>query len=96
MEVRSTSSSLPEAETTTAAPSQPEPAAVPVRFEVVVNPATLEVQRGQSYDLVCYVYGADESTIIYWIQDEPERVGPDDERALADRRVLALRSDRFG
>jgi len=45
-----------------------------VNLQVVVNPPTLQVQRGQTYELICTVYGADANTNIYWIQEEPERV----------------------
>ena len=40
----------------------------------MVSPEILQVQRGQTYELTCGVFGADASTTIYWIQDEPERV----------------------
>lgn len=60
-------------EVTTVIADQPESNGR-VQFQVVVNPATLEVERGQTYELFCSVYGADENARIYWIQEEPERV----------------------
>jgi len=45
-----------------------------VELRVVVSPEILQVQRGQTYEITCSVYGADASTTIYWIQEEPERV----------------------
>jgi len=45
-----------------------------VELRVVVSPEILQVQRGQAYEITCSVYGADASTTIYWIQEEPERV----------------------
>jgi hypothetical protein len=45
-----------------------------VELRVVVSPEILQVQRGQTYEIICSVYGADASTTIYWIQEEPERV----------------------
>ncbi|UJR19172.1 hypothetical protein I4U23_022302 [Adineta vaga] len=59
-------------EITTSIPNQPE-SSDRVKFQVVVSPDTLGVQRGQTYELICSVYGADASTNIYWIQEEPER-----------------------
>lgn len=59
--------------TTTPAPAQPSPSSR-VELRVVVTPEILQVQRGQSYEITCGVYGADASTTIYWIQEEPERV----------------------
>ncbi|CAF4361022.1 unnamed protein product, partial [Rotaria sordida] len=44
-----------------------------VELRVIVNPAVLHVQRGQTVELTCIVYGGDSSTSIYWIQEEPER-----------------------
>lgn len=58
---------------TTAAPVTPAPSSR-VELRVVVTPEILQVQRGQSYEITCGVYGADASTTIYWIQEEPERV----------------------
>ena len=57
----------------TAAPTQPA-AAERVELRVVVSPEILHVQRGRTYEITCGVYGADASTAIYWIQEEPERV----------------------
>lgn len=45
-----------------------------MELRVVVSPEILQVQRGQTYELTCGVYGADAGTTIYWIQEEPERV----------------------
>lgn len=45
-----------------------------VALRVVVEPSVLHVQHGQTVELNCVVYGADASTNIYWIQEEPERV----------------------
>lgn len=45
-----------------------------VELRVVVSPEILQVQRGRTYEITCGVYGADASTTIYWIQEEPERV----------------------
>ncbi len=45
-----------------------------MELRVVVSPEILQVQRGQTYEIICSVYGADASTTIYWIQEEPERV----------------------
>ena len=59
--------------TTAAAPVEPSPASR-VELRVVVSPEILQVQRGQTYELTCGVYGADAGTTIYWIQEEPERV----------------------
>ncbi|CAF1504705.1 unnamed protein product [Adineta ricciae] len=59
-------------EITTPISNQPE-SSDRIKFQVVINPATIEVQRGQTYELICSVYGADASTLIYWIQEEPER-----------------------
>ena len=59
--------------TTTPVPVQPSPSSR-VELRVVVTPEILQVQRGQSYEITCGVYGADASTTIYWIQEEPERV----------------------
>lgn len=58
---------------TTPAPVTPGPGSR-VELRVVVSPEILQVQLGQSYELTCGVYGADASTTIYWIQEEPERV----------------------
>ncbi len=60
-------------ETTTPTAVQPVPAGR-VELRVVVSPEILQVQRGQAYEITCSVYGADASTTIYWIQEEPERV----------------------
>ncbi|CAF1672626.1 unnamed protein product, partial [Adineta steineri] len=57
---------------TTPAPAQPTPS-IRVELRVVVSPEILQVQRGQTYEITCSVYGADASTTIYWIQEEPER-----------------------
>ena len=43
-------------------------------LRVVVSPDVIQVQRGQTVELTCTVYGGDLNTNIYWIQDEPERV----------------------
>ncbi|CAF4183766.1 unnamed protein product [Rotaria sp. Silwood2] len=59
-------------EDTTVAPVQPEPSDR-VELRVVISPEILQVQRGQTYEMTCTVYGADASTTIYWIQEEPER-----------------------
>ncbi|CAF4096350.1 unnamed protein product [Rotaria magnacalcarata] len=53
-------------------PVQPE-SGHRVELRVVVNPEVLQVQYGQTVELSCTAYGADSSTSIYWIQDEPER-----------------------
>jgi hypothetical protein len=60
-------------EVTTPTPVQPGPSGR-VELRVVVSPEILQVQRGQTYEITCGVYGADASTNIYWIQEEPERV----------------------
>ena len=60
-------------ETTTPVPVQPGPSER-VEFRVVVSPDVVKVQRGQTVELTCTVYGGDASTSIYWIQEEPERV----------------------
>ncbi|CAF3425584.1 unnamed protein product [Rotaria sp. Silwood1] len=84
-------------EDTTAAPVQPEPSGR-VELRVVVSPEILEVQRGQTYELTCTVYGADASTTIYWIQEEPERryaltdpAGPDDKQVTLSQVSLKAR-----
>ncbi|CAF1607632.1 unnamed protein product [Rotaria magnacalcarata] len=59
-------------EATTVAPVQPQPGSR-VELRVVVSPELIQVQRGQTYDMTCTVYGADATTTIYWIQEEPER-----------------------
>ncbi|UJR23322.1 hypothetical protein I4U23_026336 [Adineta vaga] len=59
-------------EDTTPTPVQPG-SADRVELRVVVSPELLQVQRGQTYEITCTVYGADASTAIYWIQEEPER-----------------------
>ncbi|CAF3691198.1 unnamed protein product [Adineta steineri] len=61
-----------KANATTPAPAQPTPS-IRVELRVVVSPEILQVQRGQTYEITCSVYGADASTTIYWIQEEPER-----------------------
>ena len=43
-------------------------------LRVVVQPDVIQVQRGQTVELRCVVYGADSSTSVYWVQEEPERV----------------------
>jgi hypothetical protein len=60
-------------EATTPAPVQPGPGGR-VELRVVVSPEILQVQYGQTYEITCGVFGADASTTIYWIQEEPERV----------------------
>ena len=57
-------------EDATPAPGQGER----VELRVVVSPDVLQVQIGRTVELTCTVYGADASTNIYWIQEEPERV----------------------
>jgi hypothetical protein len=52
----------------------PAPGPGRVELRVVVSPEVLQVQRGRTVELTCTVYGADSSTNIYWIQEEPERV----------------------
>ncbi|CAM4742403.1 unnamed protein product [Rotaria magnacalcarata] len=59
-------------EVTNPPPVQPE-SGHRVELRVVVNPEVLQVQYGQTVELSCTAYGADSSTSIYWIQDEPER-----------------------
>ncbi|CAF4524399.1 unnamed protein product [Rotaria socialis] len=59
-------------EATTVAPEEPQPGPR-VELRVVVSPELLQVQRGQTYEMTCTVYGADATTTIYWIQEEPER-----------------------
>jgi hypothetical protein len=54
-------------------PNQPDSGAR-AELSVVVNPATIQVERGRTAELTCVVYGGDSSTSIYWIQEEPERV----------------------
>ncbi|CAF0757295.1 unnamed protein product [Adineta steineri] len=44
-----------------------------VNLQVVISPTTIQVQYGQTYELICSVYGGDADTTIYWIQEEPER-----------------------
>lgn len=62
-------------ETQTPAPVQPQPQPDDqAELRVVVNPDVIQVQRGQTVDLTCVVYGGDQNTNIYWIQEEPERV----------------------
>lgn len=62
----------PISETTTVA-VQPAPAGN-VELRVVITPEVLQIQRGRTFEITCTVYGGDESTAIYWIQEEPERV----------------------
>ena len=45
-----------------------------VELRVGVSPDVIQVRRGQTVELTCTVYGGDQHTNIYWIQDEPERV----------------------
>ncbi|CAF0982097.1 unnamed protein product [Adineta ricciae] len=59
-------------EDATAAPG-PSTTAGPTKIKVVLDPATLKVQRGQAYELICTVNNADSNTLIYWVQEEPER-----------------------
>ncbi|CAF1170648.1 unnamed protein product [Adineta ricciae] len=42
-------------------------------LRVVVQPDVIQVQRGQTVELRCVVYGADSSTSVFWVQEEPER-----------------------
>ena len=61
--------------TTPSSPVQPVPGpSGQVELRVVINPDVIQVQRGQTVDLTCIVYGGDASTNIYWVQEEPERV----------------------
>ncbi|CAF1253140.1 unnamed protein product [Adineta ricciae] len=60
---------LKAAATTSSQPGLPDR----VELRVVVSPELLQVQRGQTYEITCTVYGADATTTIYWIQEEPER-----------------------
>jgi hypothetical protein len=59
--------------TTTPAPVQPQPGGQ-TELRVVINPDVIQVQRGQSVELSCTVYGGNANTNVYWIQEEPERV----------------------
>lgn len=43
-------------------------------FRVVISPDVIQVQRGQTVELSCTVYGGNANTNVYWIQEEPERV----------------------
>ncbi|UJR17956.1 hypothetical protein I4U23_004855 [Adineta vaga] len=42
-------------------------------LQVVVSPNNLRVRLGETYEVICNVYGADTSIHVYWIQEKPER-----------------------
>ncbi|UJR20028.1 hypothetical protein I4U23_023162 [Adineta vaga] len=61
-----------ENEATTLTPDQSKTIDQP-NLRVVVSPKILQVHLGEIYELICTVYGGDTSTLVYWIQEEPER-----------------------
>ncbi|UJR25590.1 hypothetical protein I4U23_006934 [Adineta vaga] len=69
-----------------------------VELRVVVSPDVIQVQRGRTVELTCTVYGGDQNTNIYWIQDEPERrhalidsAGENDKQVTASQVILRSR-----
>ncbi len=61
-------------EATAQPPVQPGPSSGQQELSAVINPDVIQVQSGQTVELICTVYGADTNAQVFWIQEEPERV----------------------